>query len=298
MNILVIGATGYIGSRVAAVLADAGHQVTALRRRGGTAPPRRYRTVEGELSDPPTLISATAGFDRVIHIGVPIDDETDLAGVDALLAAGSPVVYTTGAAVLGPGIQDEDSVPDPHPIAAIRPEIERRVLAADGWVIRPGLVYGHGGGLVHGLLAGKAAERGTGVYIGGRGVRWPVVHVDDLVALYLAVVSGAAPGTIWHGISETSRLDAIAEALGNGTATSWPADDAAKEIGSLLADLFTRDQEVLSDKTRQNLGWSPVHTSIVAYLAGSRQEDAPGTAGSAGSPRGPGRWPGPGGDPA
>src|SRR5262249_52481907 len=102
----------------------------------------------------------------------------------------------------------------PPPSAAGRPAIERRVLHAGGWVIRPGMVYGDGGGLVHGLLAAKATERGTGIYIGPPGTRWPVVHVGDLAALYLAVATRAAPGTIWHGIGETVRLDAIATALG------------------------------------------------------------------------------------
>jgi nucleoside-diphosphate-sugar epimerase len=150
-------------------------------------------------------------------------------------------------------------------VAASRPEIERRVLAAGGWVIRPGMVHGNGGGLVHGLLTTKAAERGTGVYIGEPGVRWPVVHVEDLAALYLAVATRAAPGTVWHGIGETVRLDAIAAALGGGTATSWPLADAQVELGP-LADLFTRDQDVSAAKTREALGWTPVHTSIIKDL--------------------------------
>jgi nucleoside-diphosphate-sugar epimerase len=89
------------------------------------------------------------------------------------------------------------------------------------------MVYGDGGGLVHGLLTSKAAERGTGVYIGPPGTRWPVVHIDDLAALYLAVATRAAPATIWHGASETIRLDAIATALGGGTAASWPVAKAS-----------------------------------------------------------------------
>ena len=265
MKILVIGASGYIGSHVAAVFAGAGHGVWALHRPGGAPPPARYSRVAGDLAEPGSLTAAAAGYDRVIHAGAPVDDSTDRAGAEALLSSGSPVLYTTGAAVLGAGTQDEDSPADPHPIAAGRPAIEHRVLRAGGWVIRPGMVYGDDGGLVHGLLTTKAAERGTGVYIGPPGTRWPVVHVDDLAALYLAVATRAAPGTIWHGASETVRLDAIATALGGGTAASWPVPEASTELG-LLADLFTRDQDVSAAKTRAALGWAPAWTSIVKYL--------------------------------
>jgi nucleoside-diphosphate-sugar epimerase len=265
MKILIIGAGGYIGSHVAAVLADAGHEVSALHRPGRAPLPRRYGQVAGDLAEPGSLTAAATGYDRVIHAGPPIEDGTDRAGAGALLASGSPLIYTTGAAVLGAGAQDEASPPDPHPIAAGRPAIEHRVLRSGGWVIRPGMVYGDGGGLVHGLLTAKAAECGTGVYIGPPGTRWPVVHVDDLAMLYLAVATRAAPGTIWHGVGETIRLDAIATALGGGTAASWPASEASAELG-LLADLFTRDQNVSAAKTRAVLGWTPAHTSILSYF--------------------------------
>jgi nucleoside-diphosphate-sugar epimerase len=91
------------------------------------------------------------------------------------------------------------------------------------------------------------------------------VHVGDLAALYLAVATRAAPGTTWHGVSETVRLDAIAAALGGGAAVSWPASEARAELG-LLADLFTRDQEVSSAKTRAGLDWTPARTSIIEDL--------------------------------
>jgi hypothetical protein len=72
----------------------------------------------------------------------------------------------------------------------------------------------------------------------------------------------------WHHlarISETVRIDAIAAALGRGTATSSPLAEATAELGP-LADLFTRDQDVSSAQTREALGSTPVHASIVTYL--------------------------------
>src|SRR2546430_9893681 len=90
MKILVIGASGYIGSHVAAVLADAGHGVSALHRPGGAPPPARYSRVAGDLAEPGSLTAAATGYDRVIHAGAPIDDSTDRAGAEALLSSGSP----------------------------------------------------------------------------------------------------------------------------------------------------------------------------------------------------------------
>jgi len=54
-------------------------------------------------------------------------------------------------------------------------------------------------------------------------------------------------------------------ALGRGQAASWPVSGARAELG-LLADLFTRDQDVSAAKTRAALGWAPACTSIVKYL--------------------------------
>lgn len=103
MKILIIGASGYIGSHVAAVFADAGHDVSALHRSEGAPLPARYRRIAGDLANPASLTTVAAGYDRVIHAGAPIDDGTDRAGAEALLASGSPLLYTTGAAVLGGG---------------------------------------------------------------------------------------------------------------------------------------------------------------------------------------------------
>src|SRR5262249_27594461 len=166
MKILIIGASGYIGSHVAAAFADAGHDVSALYRPGSAPLPAGYRRVSGDLAEPGSLTTAATDYDRVVHAGAPRTHRAARAGAEALLAPGSPLLYPPGAAVLGAGAQDEDSAAAPHPIAAGRPAIEQRVLRTGGWVIRPGMVYGDGGGLVHGLLTPKAAERGTGISIG------------------------------------------------------------------------------------------------------------------------------------
>jgi nucleoside-diphosphate-sugar epimerase len=265
MDVLIIGATGTIGSVVARRFASAGHRVSAMQRPGGRAVPAQYRPVAGNLTDPASLTAAAAGFDRVIHAGAALGNVSDLAAVEALLAGNTALIVTTGAAVLGTGPSDERSAPDPHPFAEGRVPIERRVLAAGGWVIRPGGVYDDGGPPGRGVLVRKAAERGMGVYIGEPGTRWAVVHVEDLADLYLAVAEHAAPGTVWHGVSETVRIDAIAAALGGGLTCSWPLAEAVAEIGP-VAGLFAHDQDMASAITRRTLGWNPAHTAVIRQV--------------------------------
>src|SRR3978361_1181347 len=106
MKILIIGASGYIGAHVAAAFADAGHDVSALHRAAGATPPARYRRVAGDLAEPGSLTAAACGCPRCRPPGAPLDDSPDRAGARALLASGSPLLYTTGAAVLGAGFQN------------------------------------------------------------------------------------------------------------------------------------------------------------------------------------------------
>jgi nucleoside-diphosphate-sugar epimerase len=269
MKVLVIGATGFTGSVVAAAFARAGHEVGALQRPGGRPVPSAYRAVPGDLADPASLIAAATGFDLVLHVGAILSEEIDVPAVDALLAGGVPLIYTSSVDTLGPGFVTEDSLPDPHPVVGWRDVVERRVLAAGGRMIRPGLIYGEGGGVVVDMLTPLAARVGAGVYIGEPGVRWAAVHVEDLAELFLLVAELAPPASVWHAVTETVTVDAIAAAMGNGTAVSWPEDDEPPFEIAVIAGLFRYDQDVSAEKTRQKLGWRPVHTSLIEYLAGA-----------------------------
>jgi len=55
MNIVVFGATGMIGTRIAAELKQRGHAVTAATRATGA-----------DVTDPPSVASVAAGADAVV----------------------------------------------------------------------------------------------------------------------------------------------------------------------------------------------------------------------------------------
>ena len=266
-DVLIIGSAGYVGTRVSAAFDRAGYRVAALQRPAGTRVNPAYRAIPGDLADPRSLVKAARGFDWVLHLGAILGEELDLAGVDALLEAGSPLILTSGSDVLGAGSVTEDSVPCPHPLVGWRDRVERRVLDAGGRVIRPGLIYGSGGGVVQNMMVPLARRLGAGVYIGEPGVRWGAVHVDDLPSLYLAVARYAAPSTVWNAVAENVRVDKLAELVGRGRSLSWPVDQAPPPEIAPIAGLFRLDQVVSAEKTRRELGWAPRHTDAVASLA-------------------------------
>ncbi|MEV8513832.1 NAD-dependent epimerase/dehydratase family protein [Dactylosporangium sp. NPDC051484] len=266
-DVLIIGSAGYVGTRMSAGFARAGYRVAGLQRPGGTPVDPAYRAVPGDLADPPSLVEAARGFDLVIHLGAILDERLDLAGVDALIEAGSPMIITSGSDVLGAGHVDEDDVPHPHPLVGWRDEVERRALAAGHRVIRPGLIYGSGGGVVQNMMVPLAQRLGAGVYVGEPDVRWGAVHVDDLPPLYLAVARSAAPGTVWNAIAENVLVDRLAALVGCGRTISWPEHEDVPPEYAPIGGLFRLHQVVSSQKTRREMGWVPRHTDAVASLA-------------------------------
>src|SRR3954470_10805984 len=106
MRIFLTGATGFIGSRIAAQLRDRGDEVVALVRSPSKAAGLRAagcEIVEADLSDGPAIGQGVKGADAVIHngadyrVGIPKSErpklhEANVEGtkrvLDAAIAAG------------------------------------------------------------------------------------------------------------------------------------------------------------------------------------------------------------------
>src|SRR5689334_5880502 len=98
MNVLVIGATGSIGSLVVEEALRLGHTVRALVRNSSKARqlPREAKTVIGDLTRPETLAAVVDGVDAIVFThgsdggGKAASESVDYGGVRNVLAALGP----------------------------------------------------------------------------------------------------------------------------------------------------------------------------------------------------------------
>ncbi|HLH08814.1 MAG TPA: NAD-dependent epimerase/dehydratase family protein [Terriglobales bacterium] len=284
MRVLVTGAGGYIGSAVSEELAKHGHHVLAFVREGKKVP--AYKNIEpvyGDVSNPNSLSSAVRKSEAVIHTAAsmgPDMPKVDETAIDAILKAAAEgkqrFLYTSGIWLLGKtgaNAADENTPVNPIPLVAWRAKHEQQVIGAaksfPTAVIRPGMVYGRGGG-IPAMFSRSVPEKGAVTAVGDGENRWPMVHVEDLAVLYRLILEKAEPGAIVHGATgETLKVKKMAEAAAKGAGVPgkvvyWPVEQARSVLGP-FADALTLDQDIVS-VVAPKLGWSPRKAGVLEDL--------------------------------
>ena len=248
IRVLVLGADGFVGSRVTAALAmsDWAIPVAAGRRPrpgGGTA------RIVLDATDPAAMVAAVQGIDAVVNC-VTGDATTIVRGAAALFDAtrGRRVVHLSSMAVYGDatGRVDETAplLAGAGPYGAAKIIAEGHAAEASNIVVlRPGCIYGAGSLQWSSRIAALLAARRIGdLGAGGAGCS-NLVHVDDVVAAIMAAVrSDPARGRAfnlampdapdWNGY-----FRAFAQALGSLPVGRVPAWRITLETRSLAVPL-------------------------------------------------------------
>ncbi|MFH9012839.1 NAD-dependent epimerase/dehydratase family protein [Streptomyces sp. NPDC017943] len=156
-HLLIAGASGFVGSRVAA---EARRRPDVRVRLLSRQAPPGPEYVRGDLAVPPSLRGACAGIDVLVHCASRIGGDVSAAEAvndrgtralveEAVRAGVRRIVYVSTAAVHGRG-PFRGVRPGEAPVAPVsatsrtRAAAERHVLDAGGLVLRPHLVYGEG----------------------------------------------------------------------------------------------------------------------------------------------------------
>jgi nucleoside-diphosphate-sugar epimerase len=290
MKTMVLGATGYVGSRIAEAFRLSGHQVSGLARTGegeakllaaGVTP------VRGDLAAPRAVARTLDDDTDVVVYAARVPFEQERIVIDTLLdelaRPGRTLIFISGSGVVSTPARDgawndytaaED---DPYPFPAMRNRAvrlgtERSVIdaATSGlrtFVIRPPLIWGHAGSIQIPQLFESARRTGAVCYLGLGLNLYSHVHVDDVAALSLLAVEKGVAGRIYHAVAGEANFRTIAEAIGEVTGCPTRSLSYAEAVdlwGAQWVDLgLAVNSRIRAPRTRAELDWTPTHLDVI-----------------------------------
>jgi nucleoside-diphosphate-sugar epimerase len=278
MRVLIFGASGYIGQRAVKHILAAGHEVTGFVRSEASA---QWVTalgagaMVGNLDDLSAVEAVLAEHDAAIWLAqLTLPDEKRVIGeyLRALRGSGKVFIFTGGASVLSEPTKGEwsensfaetDSIIPRAPLA-VRAETEYMVRTAAQFgvraiVVRPPLVFGHGGCKVISDIYHSARKTGFVCYV-GRGMNaYSSVHVDDLADLFVLALARGRAGALYHCVGGEATFRAIAETVAGrlGVGTKSVSVEEAQQIWDKFSGstVFASCSRLRAPIARAELGW-------------------------------------------
>jgi len=288
MRVLVVGASGAIGSRLIPQLAERGHQVTGTSRSAAKAGQLRslgaepavldvldagaVRAVVAEARPDAVIYQATAlagtGFSRNMDRGFAPTNELRTKGTDILLEAarkeGVPRFIAQSFAPFryartgGPVKEESDPlVADPPPSAWLMfgamAHVDQAVTAAGGIALRYGGFYGIEDSMV------SAVRKRQFPLIGDGGGVMSFIHLDDAAAATVLAldVDGPAIYNVTDDEPAPMRdwLPALAAAVGAKPPYHLPAWVGSLVMGKAMT-MMTEARGASNAKAKKELGWT------------------------------------------
>lgn len=267
--ILLTGATGYLGSQIAAELARRGVPFRVLVRDASrlsfdpAAP--RCEVVVGDVRDAAAVGEALRGANQVIHtaalVKMWVPDARDFRRVNVealknLLGAAAEagierVIYTSSFIALGPSADPAagEGLVNRGPYMNEYEETKAEALAwlrEEGFgrypviAMMPGVIYGPGpateGNLVGGMIAQYLAGKFPGL-LGDGNQRWSFAYNTDVVAAHLAALEKAKPGEEYVLAGDNRSLNELFRMISDLSGVRRPVRHlpfiAGKMVGAL-----------------------------------------------------------------
>jgi 2-alkyl-3-oxoalkanoate reductase len=295
MKVLVIGATGAIGTPLVSQLVERGHDVVGTSRTEKRAETLRELGAEPAVLDlldrdaVRRLVLATKP-DAIAHQATALADGVDFKrfresleptnrlrteGTDNLLAAAeeagveriiaqsyAPWRY---ARVGGPVKTEQDPV-DGNPPEAVRTtldaieHVEAAVLRAGGTVLRYGSFYGAPVDPLRDAVRARKAP-----IVGDGGAVWSLVHVEDAAEATVKAIERGAPG-IYNICDDDPApvrewLPALAETVGGRRPRHMPGILGRLLLGPAGYAMMTSIRGASNAKAKRELGWTPAYPS-------------------------------------
>ncbi len=302
-RILVLGATGYIGSALASSLLRSDHKVYGLAR----TPAKANQLARLEIIPVLGSVQDSSAYIQLIktaHIDVVVDcasanlesakilSDVKAAGEERLKQGGAKLgfVYTSGTFVHGSShepcsdldpVGTEYAKAKPPRLVAWRPQMERDVLSArdvlDTVVVRPALVYGRDHA-IWGSFFGPVLEAATRGDDGA--VRIPLeptdrpslVHVDDVAeglrcaVEKLPLISGTGVYPVFDLTTSQESMRDIFDGFGKAVELKGRVELVKSGEDNLFVEAMQTTRSGDSSRAEQLLGWLPRRRGFVAGM--------------------------------
>jgi len=194
--VLVTGATGFVGPKVANAIADAGHELRVLERKPGAwaeAGIRCQSAVQGDMTDAESLRRAVAAMEVVVHLVAIRQGSAEqfqrvmIEGTRNLIAAAKDagVRRFVLMSALGTNEQTKDLVPFFN--AKWTQEQDVKASGLEHVIVRPSFIFGRDGGILATFMKMARLAPVTGI-IGSGEQRIQPIWVDDVGAYFAAAI--------------------------------------------------------------------------------------------------------------
>ncbi|MEN0064987.1 MAG: NAD(P)H-binding protein [Myxococcota bacterium] len=280
MNILLLGATGYVGRSVLSALLARGHDVVAGIRDPSRADalPAGVPVALTPLDEPDRVVAAANNADTVVSTAFPghglswpdaVAVERTLHEAWASELRGTRLIVSNGTIFLGDSgsesLDESRPVQPDHPAAGRAANVD--VLRAAGLptveLRLASFVYGHGGSVFVPLLCQHAARTGRSIQVGSGEAILSAVHVDDAALAYVAAIEGPEASGIYHvAADERPRAKDLARAIAEATDAQVVEVDEAQaqsELDPFTTQFLSTNNHLASNRIRQELTWRPQH---------------------------------------
>jgi nucleoside-diphosphate-sugar epimerase len=285
MKLLVTGASGFLGWRACALLADEGHEVVPLSRPGS-----RNRAASAELEPvrmdaaDPAAQDLVEGCDAVLHFAgepAPAGALRDPARA-VLLNAGTTLNLLEGCAKHGAGLiypssvrAAQDPPPDPYAMSKRLGENACRFHPADATVVRltsvfgPGQVTWEGATGAIAAFAARAIDDEPIVIPGDPRRTRDFLYVDDMVAGLARIVEERRWNqTLTLGTGVGTPLIEVAELVRDTVGSSSPIETPGGVLAPGENESYDTGAGLLLLETR------PLDTAVQLYVDWLRRHPA------------------------
>lgn len=297
MRVLVVGATGVVGSPLVRALSTAGHSVVAASRKpqAVSLPGVTMRALDLLDSAAALQLVADTAPDAIIHQATALTGlgnnvrrfDAAFAGTNRLRVEGTAALIEAGRqmgtpprlvvqsfcgwpwAPQGGPVKSENDPLDPNPAPAFQRtfaalvEMERLVAGYEnGTVVRYGALYGNGTSLGPGGDQIEAIRKRAFPLIGDSDAVWSFLHVEDAADAAVAAMHG--PRGVYNIADDTpvrlgEWLVEVAGMLGAPEPRRVPVWLARLVGGQGLVHMMTTARGSSNAKAKAELGWEPRH---------------------------------------